>query len=242
MAVSAIFPIERLFHPLSDPGESELIASRLAELPGNPLSLSQFNQLLHRTHQAGMGAEFFSFYFLLEPDNHPFRVPPPPLVLNSLTSIQTIEQLRWGIERFALDAAFFFGDFRNAYRDLRTRSYEDISDLFSDLGRFPIESLRIRGPVMPLRHIPIGDRHLVSELACKALDPVDPGEPSVAESLLISAFSESDGSPVELRTLAENASSASSDDLQVTAGLSLVTEDVGNFRCRVARRHRQGDV
>ena len=104
-----LFPIERLFHPLAEPQQQDLISARLGEMPGNPLTHSQLNQLLHRSHQAGMTPGFFSFYFLSVPDDHPFHVASPPLVLDDLASIQTPEHLRWGIDRFALDAAFFFG-------------------------------------------------------------------------------------------------------------------------------------
>lgn len=225
MADSA-FLIERLFHPLTDPTEGDFVLGRLAELPQNPLNLSQFNQLLHRSHEAGMEAGFFSFYFLLEPTGHPFKVPPPPLALDGLTSVQTTAHLRWGIDRFALDAAFFYGDFRNAYRDLRTRSYDEIADHFSDRARFPTESLRIRGPVMPLNEIPIADRHLVSELAYKALDPVGADGRSVATDLLVRAFNDNGGTPTELGQLVEQARGGDQDDAQLAEGLPLATGDI----------------
>ncbi len=168
--MAELFPIERLFHPLdSPPGNGELILARINELPSNPLSHSQLNQLMHLSHQAGMTSGFFTYYFLTQPERHPFVVPTSPGPLDN-ASIQSVEQLRWGLERFALDAAFFFGDFTNAYRKLRDMSFVEIVEYFDD-WRKDSESLAIRGPVMPLKEIAISERHLVSETACKTLGP-----------------------------------------------------------------------
>jgi len=164
-----LFPLENLFHPLDKPIENgELIRARIADIPQDPLSHSQLNQLMHLSHQAGMTEGFYRFYFLTQPEAHPFIVPnaPSDITGNVITSAL---QLRWGVERFALDAAFFFGDFTNAYRKLRDMSFTEIIEYFDDWHR-DAESLSIRGPVMPLNGIDIADRHLVAETACKTLD------------------------------------------------------------------------
>ncbi len=165
-----LFPIENLFHPLDPPPRNgELIRARIREIPENPLSHSQLNQLMHLSHQAGMTDAFFSYYFITDPKEHPFVVPPPPAAIRG-TKIASEEQLRWGVERFALDAAFFFGDFTNAYRKLRDMDFDEILDYFDD-WRKDAEALTVRGEVMPMQKIPINDRHLISETACKTLDP-----------------------------------------------------------------------
>ena len=224
--MTALFPAERLFHPLSEPEEGQLISARLDELPENPLTHSQLNQLLHRSHQAGMTQGFFRFYFLDVPSRHPFAVAAPPLDLASVTRIQSMEHLRWGIDRFALDAAFFFGDFRNAYRTLRELSYEDIALFFLDRGEIDTEWMKLRGPTMPMKRIEVDNRHLVSELACKALDRPTEGDVSLAGALLSRAFRENDSRRIKLKNLVARASEID-DDAQLTAALPLVTEEVG---------------
>ena len=220
------FPTERLFHPLSEPEDEGLISRRLAELPDNPLTHSQLNQLMHRSHEAGMTLDFFTFYFLTEPENHPFRVPQPPLDLTNLRDIRTLAHLRWGIDRFALDAAFFFGDFRNAYRELRDRTYDDIAAFFSDRGRIPTEWMKLRGPVMPFESIAITDRHLVSELACKALDPPTGHDISLAVQVLSDTFNKNEEAAVPLKSLVQEATTGQ--DVQLTAALPLITEDIAS--------------
>ena len=224
--MSEAFPVERLFHPLDHPDEAPTILARVGQLASEPLSRSQLNQLLHLSHEAGIEAGFFRYYFLTQPTEHPYLVPPSPIELESQAEIISEAHLVWGLERFALDAAFFFGDFRHAYRELRGLPYDDLVDSFAE-RRLPTAWMLDRGPVIQPADIDVGDRFLVSELACKALDEPTADEASLCEASLVQAFERSNRKPTKISTLVELAVD-DSEDVQTTLALPLATADIGD--------------
>lgn len=223
-----LFPIENLFHPLDPPVEdkSDLIRERIASIATDPLSHSQLNQLMHLSHQAGMTEGFFAYYFLTRPETHPFLVPEPPHVLSD-EKIISEAQLRWGLERFALDAAFFFGDFTNAYRTLRDLSFDEIVGRFHDWKK-DADSLRVRGPVMQMQDIAIEDRHLISEEACKTMEAS--GIDAVS-SQLEAALASVTELPVTIEALVRIAGKVPADQ-PLSTSLALVLHD--SFQERVS--------
>jgi hypothetical protein len=165
------------------------VVSRLASIQTEPLSVTHFNQLLHLTHQAGVTPGFFRYYFTTQPKTHAYAaesVLPETPELNPL-GIGSLAQLEWGLRRFYTDALLFWSDIRSAYRVLRTLSYEQISDLFSS-KRFPTDIMEGRGRPLPFQEIPVDDRYLVSEIACKAYEADVLGSPVPIETILIDAF------------------------------------------------------
>ena len=215
-----LFPLENLFHPLDEPVENvDLIRSRISDIPRNPLSHSQLNQLMHLSHQAGMTEGFFRFYFLTQPNGHPFVVSKAPFDIEA-HEISSVEQLRWGLERFALDAAFFFGDFTNAYRKLRDMRFDEIMEYFDDWHR-DADSLSVRGPVMPLQSIDLGDRHLVAEAACKTLDA---GALETLKGRLLETFNMRPTRPVSIRDLVRDIE-GTEDGKEPDGAVALVMSD-----------------
>ena len=101
------------------------------------LSWAVLNQILHRASEAGMSEGFFRYYFLHVPAHHPYDVRKvwsrieyrPP---DSCIHVESLEQLEWGFTRFTHDAMLFWGNFRQAYRDLRRLSFRAIEQDFSD--------------------------------------------------------------------------------------------------------------
>src|SRR6266496_2837811 len=100
------------------------IATGFEALNAGSLSWAQLNQLMHRCSEAGMSEGCFRYYFLEVPAGHPYPVDKvfsssgyePPKGVAEITSLQ---QARWGLHRFIYDAMLYWGNFRQAYRDLR---------------------------------------------------------------------------------------------------------------------------
>ena len=151
-------------------GVPQTVISRLKSVSDDPLTREQLNQLLVLSHEAGLGAGFFEYYWLSAPD-HTFDVRAfADFEEHFLTgrSIDSLEQLRWGLTRFYVDALLYFGNVRSAYRRLRTMSLKEIEGFFGAY-RSDLAGLTERGPALPLQTIPRDDRYLISEMACKSL-------------------------------------------------------------------------
>ena len=222
--MSDLFPLEHLFHPLDSAEERERILARLALIDSQPLTHSQLNQLLHLSHQAGMTEDFFRYYFLETPVGHPYQVAAPPIELPHVPAITSTAQLRWGLERFAVDAALYWGDFRNAYRALRELTYDELVLLFFEKC-LPTNWMRLRGPVMPLQPIAIPDRHLVSELAGKALDAPAASGPSLLEQALVDAYRRLGSGQRQLNEIVTEACNHSA-DLRLLIAIPLAAADL----------------
>jgi len=92
--------------------------------PEEPISRSQFNQLLALSHRADVSEGFFRFYWLSEP-RYPYdvtRVPRHHPTYKAVDRILSIDQLYWGLYRIYVDCLLFFGSIRDGYRALRTLS------------------------------------------------------------------------------------------------------------------------
>lgn len=156
------------------------------------LSWARLNQILHRCSQAGMSEGFFRYYFLEVPEHHPYSV---DLVFDANSycppqdadEIQSIRQLQWGLRRFVYDAMLYWGNFREAYRDLRQRDLAEIQEMFAkkrvDAGR-----LIRRGKVAEPKQINRDSRYLISELACKTYEAAPTPEDTQHVKLALQAF------------------------------------------------------
>jgi hypothetical protein len=151
-------------------GVPQTVIDRLNSVDAVPLTREQLNQLLVLSHEAGLGAGFFSYYWLSAPA-HTYDVCALADFDQSFLkrrSIESLEQLRWGLQRFYIDALLYFGNVRSAYRRLRGMSLVEIENLFGEF-QSDAESLLERGAHLPLQPIPRDDRYLISEMACKSL-------------------------------------------------------------------------
>jgi len=134
------------------------------------MTREQLNQLLVLSHEAGVSPGFFEYYWLSVPE-HTYNVAELPDFneeYGERDSIESLEQLRWGLRRFYADALLYFGNVRSAYRRLREMSSERLASFFATY-RYDTPALERRGPSLPLRPIARDDRYLISEMACKSL-------------------------------------------------------------------------
>lgn len=160
-------------------GTDPRILSRIEALDQEPLSHSQLIQLLLLGREAGLSQGFFKYYWLHVPAQHahPYRVESLPGYspdYKDRKTIRSVEHLHWGMYRLYVDALLFFGNVRQAYRELRQRSFEEL-EAFFELRCFDYASpsgLLQRGPALPLEEIAKDDRYLISEQACKSFEPL----------------------------------------------------------------------
>jgi len=172
------------------------------------LSWSRLNQVLHRASEAGMSEGFFRYYFLQIPEAHPYPVDrvfgsTPYRPLNSdADEILSLQQLHWGLRRFMYDAMLYWGNFRQAYRELRQRSLDDLTVFFA-AKRYDEGLLRRRGAVHQPTLIAKDRRYLISEMACKTCDPRGSLESAQHVQLALHAFRalQSDGKQASRETL-----------------------------------------
>ncbi len=190
---------------------SALIAGQRALAEGS-LSLARVNQILHLCSQAGMSDGFYRYYFLESPDEHPYSV---GRVFNShgydppggATQITSLQQLHWGVRRFIFDAMLYWGNFREAFRQLRGLDYEALVGLFAS-KRISTKHLSTRGTITQPAPIPRDDRYLITEMACKTYEAKDAPEQLDHVKLALEAFESllKEGqqvTPVELRKRTE---------------------------------------
>ncbi len=84
-------------------------------------------------------------------------------------AIWSLNQLKWGLTRLFVDGLLYWGDVRSAFRELRTKSHDDLIRFFS-MKQINSEYMRSRGQYLPLNRIADADRYLISEILCKALE------------------------------------------------------------------------
>lgn len=165
------------------------VFDRLDELQDEPMSKAQLNQLLGFGHQAPVSNDFFRYYWLEAPENHPYQVDQllgfNPRWLNNKAAIVSLQHLKWGLYRLFTDALLYFGNVRTAFRKLRTLTRKEL-DAFFQSKRFDTPAIKERGGVLPLQTIPQDDRYLVSEMACKSF-----GDGTASESEIRQALKES---------------------------------------------------
>jgi hypothetical protein len=178
----------------SNPDISAAVENALEALRGGALSWARMNQVMHLCSQAGMSEGFYSYYFLRVPSTHPYpviRVLPggeyrPP---SDSVEIGSMKQFKWGVQRFIYDAMLYWGNFVQAYRDLRQSSEEEIAEYFGS-KRINAERLTRRGKVVDPVPIPQDHRYLISEMACKTYDHVGAIENADHVRIALTAFRE----------------------------------------------------
>lgn len=156
---------------LTDRAPAEVVA-RLLDVEHAPLSRSQLNQLLVLSQEAGLSEGFFDYYWLSQPRHtyDVYQVPGYDTSFRDTVAIRSLQHLKWGLYRFYIDALLYFGNVRSAYRYLRERPRDEISDFFN-AKRFATDAMRRRGDTLCLKPIPKDRRYLISEMACKSFDP-----------------------------------------------------------------------
>ena len=210
----------------------QAIAGAMEAFQQGSLSWARLNQTLHRLSEAGMSEGFFRYYFLEVPQEHPY---PVELVFHNAPfrppkdahEIVSVEHLQWGIRRFIYDAMLYWGNFHQAYRDLRQLTSEQLLHCFAakrvDEGR-----MTRRGKVQDPTPIPRDHRYLISEMACKTYETAPSLEETRHVKLALQAFRtlKSEGREITPKRLKKK-----TQDLAEGAGQSdlfeLMYEDAG---------------
>ena len=139
---------------LTEDTDSEVFL-RLGMLDKTPISKVQLNQLLAFGHEAPVSEDFFRYYWLSVPLEHPYDVKAIPNFearwLDS-SSIVSLAHLKWGLYRIFVDGLLWFGNVRTAYRELRALDAEKL-DRFYRSRRFDTNLIKGRGPALPLQTI-----------------------------------------------------------------------------------------
>ncbi len=169
-----------------------MIFERLDKLPEDPLSKTQFNQLLVLSREAPVSDGFFRYYWLEVPEEHPYAIQDVAGFnaneLEGVHQIKSLPHLEWGLRRLYTDALLYFGNVRMAFRVLRTYDYKQLSKFFAG-KRFDTKAIKTRGQVLPLHQIPQDDRYLISEMACKSFGD-DQNTESEMRAVLRQAYEE----------------------------------------------------
>jgi hypothetical protein len=153
------------------PATDQRILDRLARIEAEPLSKEQFNQLLILGRESPVSDDFFTYYWLEDPLEHPYPVGRLPgytkrwVTQNSV--IVSLAHLKWGLYRLFVDSLLYFSNVRIAYRQLRALTRPELVSFFSP-HRFDTSKIRQRGSALPLNPIPKDERYLISEMACKS--------------------------------------------------------------------------
>lgn len=168
------------------------VFDRLDNLPNDPLTMSQLNQILGLGRQAPVSDEFFQYYWLECPPKHPYPVEQLPGFsqqwMKGTQAIVSLEHLKWGMYRLFTDGLLYFGNVRTAFRELRTLKRAELDDYFQS-RRFDTDAIKRRGEVLPLQPISQDDRYLISEMACKSFGD-DPGSVGEMRQALKEAYAE----------------------------------------------------
>lgn len=206
--------------------DAELMIDRLSKMPKDPLHLTNFNQLLHLNHEAGISSGAYKYYFQTEPKNHPYPVDKITKEMPILheRGISSPNQLLWGIKRFYIDGLLYWGDIRNAYRALRTKSFKEITEFFA-AKRIQSELMQQRGPVLPFHDIPIDDRYLISEMACKAYSPAENPDTTHIEDLLLAAYKKAGRGRIRIAKLFDEQSVLAKENPNQQYMLQLAAEE-----------------
>lgn len=171
------------------PDSDDEIFSRLLDIENDPLKKVQLNQLLVMGHEAPVSDGFFKYFWCDTPLHHIYDVKTVEgfvEVDSSKLMIVSLKQFKWGLSRLYIDSLLCWGNIRSGYRELRSKSYEELVDYFEG-KRHQTEVIRDRGPCLELEEIAKDKRYLISEMACKSYDVKDGGEESLKD-LLMSAF------------------------------------------------------
>lgn len=204
----------------------EMIITVLANCSKDYLSLARLNQLLGLTKHNPISEGFFKYYFLSIPIGHPYSFvrlmsEKPDIHVSHIVSS---EQFEYGVRRFLADSLLFFSSIDQGFRQLGQMTYEQLVDFFSSRCSDG-QSMQQRGPAFELYKIPIDDRYLISELACKAYSIDENPDPVVLTELLKTYAQLHLKKRIPLKHLVDKAVESST-DYQLALSLPVGTEEV----------------
>lgn len=222
------FFLPRLFSPgapFLDTPDGKVVIQRLMRLEQEPITITHLNQLLHLSHEAGMTDGFFRYYFLSSPASHPYPVEKllTAATINPL-GLASLGQVEFGLRRLYTDALLYWGNIRSAYRELRTKSHEEI-ELFFQCKQYDTSRMKERSKVLPFHSIEVDDRYLISEMACKAYMKDALQNTTLLERLLLEQYKNKGGGKLKIGTLFDEASPIAKEDPQTQLLLQTGAEE-----------------
>lgn len=176
--------IERLVSNSTD----ERVLDRLLLITEEPLSKVQFNQLLMLSHESGVSDGFFKYYWLDRPV-HIYDVSKLDDFCETFIEenfIISLQHLRWGLKRIYIDSLLSFGNIKNGFSFLKSKSYDELVNYFLS-KRINTEMICMRGNPLDFKLISFGDRYLISEMACKSLG-TSPKDKSQLKAHLLESY------------------------------------------------------
>ena len=187
-------------------GTDSEVFDRIGQVDESPITKVQLNQLLAFGHEAPVSEDFFRYYWLQAPDEHPYDVTLvpnfDPTWLRSF-AIMSLAHLKWGLYRIFTDGLLWFGNVRTAYRQLRSLNAMELRNFFGT-RRFDTKLIKERGPALTLQPIARDDRYLIAEMACKSYgDRESPGDLKAALIEAFRAHEEKGGGPIKIKDLLE---------------------------------------
>ena len=184
-----------------------LVLEKFQELDKTkPISKVKLNQLFLLSKESGMTEGFFKYYWTSTP-KHCYNISSIPHYdekYDSLSEIESKEQLYWGFYRLYTDALLFKGNIRFFYRIFCKKDFDELERFFSSKKLYD-DSVVGRGLAIPLNDIVKDDRYLISEMACKSYGETPETEGKLLEFLLASYqnFVKDGGKTIKIKDLLE---------------------------------------
>ena len=222
------------------------VFTRLREIDARALPGVQLNQLLVLGQEAPVGDGFFRYYWLKNPEAHPYSVSDLPDFSKdwplSNGNIVSLAHLKWGLYRLYVDGLLYFGNVRTAFRELRDLPIADIEKFFSR-KRFDTCAIKRRGPALPLKSIAKDSRYYISEMACKSYgdSPDEDGDLLTALLHAYDAYAQAGHQPPTIRALLESPEPPAVGDRQqdfIFAADELLDETVTSASDLHSKYHR----
>ncbi|WP_395738744.1 hypothetical protein [Prosthecobacter sp.] len=189
------------------PDADRLLLERVSSIDSDPLSKVQLNQLLGLRMERAVSDGFFTYYWNAQP-RAPYKLSSLPgysIEYPKHEKIINLDHFAYGLYRIFIDGLLYRGNVRAYFREFAAKSEQDITN-FVESHLFPTESIKRRGPILPLRTIKKDSRYLISEMACKSYGAA-PKTSSELKDALIEAWQTHEkavGGPVVVKDLLSN--------------------------------------
>ena len=164
-------------------------------LDREPLNKVRLTQLFIMSGLPGITNDFFKYYWLTIPEKHPYKVHKIEDFDESFIKkedspfeIRSCQHFRWGLRRIYTDGLLYYGNISNGFKHLSSKNKTEL-ELFFNKKRFPSEIIMERGHSLKFNKIPVEDRFLISEMACKSYGDV-PKTKSEFMDFLIESYRE----------------------------------------------------
>lgn len=164
---------------------SEYVFRSIANIKSEPITKVQLDQLFSLQGIRSISDDFFKYYWLSKPTVHFYEI--EDIVIPNSHTINSIEQLKWGLKRIFIDTIYAFGNIQLGFNRISRMTSDELNNLYT---KFVINTDQIsnRGNTLHFNDIAKEDRYLISEMACKTFANIE--SPDGLEKKLIASFKE----------------------------------------------------